>query len=59
MEKTREFIKTPASLTKLKPLTVSITTNCGAFLKIGIPDNLTCLLKNLYVGQEATVRTGH
>ena len=25
----------------------------------GIPDHLTCLLKNLYVGQEATVRTGH
>ena len=54
-----EFIKTPVSLTKLKPLTVSITTNCGAFLKIGIPDNLTCLLKNVYGGQEATVRIGH
>ena len=26
---------------------------------MGIPDNLTCLLKNLYAGQEATVRTGH
>ena len=26
---------------------------------MGIPDHLTCLLKNLYVGQEATVRTGH
>ena len=26
---------------------------------MGIPDNLTCLLRNLYVGQEATVRTGH
>ena len=26
---------------------------------IGIPDHLTCLLRNLYVGQEATVRTGH
>ena len=25
----------------------------------GIPDHLTCLLRNLYVGQEATVRTGH
>ena len=25
----------------------------------GIPDNLTCLLRNLYAGQEATVRTGH
>ena len=27
--------------------------------KIGIPDHLTCLLRNLYAGQEATVRTGH
>ena len=26
---------------------------------MGIPDHLTCLLKNLYAGQEATVRTGH
>ena len=33
------------------------------FIKIlkemGIPDHLTCLLRNLYAGQEATVRTGH
>ena len=27
--------------------------------KMGIPDHLTCLLRNLYGGQEATVRTGH
>ena len=27
--------------------------------KMGIPENLTCLLRNLYAGQEATVRTGH
>ena len=27
--------------------------------KMGIPDYITCLLRNLYVGQEATVRTGH
>ena len=27
--------------------------------KVGIPDHLTCLLRNLYAGQEATVRTGH
>ena len=27
--------------------------------KVGIPDNLTCLLRNLYAGQEATVRRGH
>ena len=27
--------------------------------ELGIPDHLTCLLRNLYVGQEATLRTGH
>ena len=37
---------------------VWITTNCGKFLEMGIPD-LTCLLRNLYAGQEVTVRTGH
>ena len=48
------------SLTTLNPLTVWIATNCGKFLKeMGIPDHLTCLLRNLYVGQEATVSTGH
>ena len=37
-----------------------MTINCGKILKeMRIPDHLTCLLKNLYVGQEATVRTGH
>ena len=29
------------------------------FREMGIPDHLTCVLRNLYVGQEATVRTGH
>ena len=52
-------ISTSALLTMLKPLTVWITTNCGKFLEMGIPDHLTCLLRNLYVGQETTVRTGH
>ena len=50
-------ISTSALLTTPKPLTVWITTNCGKFFKIGIPDHLTCLLRNLYAGQEATVRT--
>ena len=37
-----------------------ITKNCGKILKeLSIPDHLTCLLRNLYAGQEATVRTGH
>ena len=49
---------TSVSLTTLKPLTVWITTNCGKFLEMGIPDHLTCLLKNLYADQEAIVRTG-
>ena len=37
-----------------------ITENCGKFLKeMGISGHLTCLLRSLYAGQEATVRTGH
>ena len=49
---------TSASLTTLKPLTLWITTNCGKILKdMGLPDHLTCLLRNLFAGQEATVRT--
>ena len=44
----------------LKPLTVWITTNCGKTLKeMGLPDHLTCLLRNLYSGQEAIGRTRH
>ena len=35
-----------------------ITTNWKILKEIGIPDHLTCLLRNLYAGQEATVRTG-
>ena len=42
-----------------KPLTVWITTNWKLLKEMGIPDHLTCLLRNLYAGQEATVRTGH
>ena len=44
-----------------KPLTVWITHNkLWKILKeMGIPDHLTCLLKNLYAGKEATVRTSH
>ena len=42
-----------------KPLTLWITTNCGKFLGMGISDHLTCLLRNLYAGQEATARAGH
>ena len=38
-------------------LTMWITTNCGKLTEKLIPDHLTCLLRNLYAGQEATVRT--
>ena len=38
---------------------VWITANCGILKEMGILDHLTCLLRNLYTGQEATVRTGH
>ena len=42
-----------------RPLTVWITTNCGKLTEMGIPDHLTCHLRNLYAGQEATGRTEH
>ena len=50
---------TSASLTTLKPLTVCITKNWKILKEMGIPDHLTYLLRNLYVGQEATFRTRH
>ena len=56
-ESSREIYS--ALSTTPKPLTVGITTNCGKFWEMGIPDHLTCLLRNLYAGQEATVRTRH
>ena len=60
IEKATEFQKKSASalLTMPKPLTMWITTNWKILREIGIPDHLTCLLRNLYGGQEATVRTG-
>ena len=48
-----------ALLTMPKPLTVWLTTNWKILKEMGIPDHLTCLLRNLYADQEATVRTGH
>ena len=52
-------ISTSASLITLEPLTAWITTNWKILQEMGISDSLTCLLRNLYVGQEAIVRTGH
>ena len=57
IEKAREFQKklsTSTSLTTLKPLTVWLTSNWKILNKIGKPDHLTCLLWNLYSGQEAS-----
>ena len=42
-----------------KPLIVWITKNWKILKEMGIPDHLTCLLRSLYSGQEATVRIGH
>ena len=50
---------TSALLTMSKPLTMRITTNWTILKEMEIPDPLTCLLRNLYAGQEVTVRTGH
>ena len=42
-----------------KPLTVWITKKLWKIQEMSIPDHLICLLRNLYAGQEPTVRTGH
>ena len=61
-KKQESSIKTSTSalLTVPKPLTMWITTNCGKFLRRwAYQTTLTCLLRSLYAGQEATVRTRH
>ena len=45
---------TSALLTMPKPLAVWITTNLKILKEMRIPDHLTCLLRNLYAGQEVT-----
>ena len=62
MEKAREFQKKTsisALLTMPKAFTVWMTINWKILKEMRIPDHLTCLLRNLYAGQEAAVRTGH
>ena len=61
IEKAREFQRNSISAlpTMPKPLTLWITINKNILKEMGIPVHLTCLLRNLYAGQEATVRTGH
>ena len=48
-----------ALLTMPKPWTMWITINWKILQELGIPDHLTSPLRNLYAGQEATVRTGY
>ena len=57
-QKIPKEIYNSALLTTPKPLPVWITTKWKILKEMGIPDHLTCLLRNLYAGQEATVRTG-
>ena len=61
IKKAREFQKSIyiALLNTPKPFTVWITTDWKILQEMGIPDHLTCLLRNLYAGQEGTVRTVH
>ena len=60
-KKQEGFRKTSISalLTMPKPLPVWITINWKILKEMGKPDHLTCLLRNLCAGQDATVRTGH
>ena len=60
-KKQENFRKTSTSalVTTPKPLIVWITTQWKILKEMGLPDHLTCLLINLYAGQEAMVRTGH
>ena len=58
-ESSRKTFTSPL-LTMPKPLTVCDHNELWKIVKeTGIPDHLTCLPRNLYAGQEATVRTGH
>ena len=72
IEKARQFLKNIyfclidyakpydcMSLTMLNPMTAWITTNWKILQEMGISGHRTCLLRNLYAGQEATVRTEH
>ena len=60
-KKQESFRKTSIAglLTMPKPIIVWITTNWKILIEMAIPDHLICFLRNLYAGQEATVRTGH
>ena len=59
MQESSRKTSTSALLTMPKPLTVWITKLWKILKEMGIPDHLTCLLRNLYAHQEPTLRTGH
>ena len=59
VEKAREFQKNTCFIDYAKAFTMWITTIWKILQEMEIPDHLTCLLRNLYSGQEATVRTRH
>ena len=59
-EKAREFQKNICFIDNAKAFDCVDHNKLWKILKeMGIPDRLTCLLRNLYAGQEATARTGH
>ena len=58
-QKSSRKTSTSALLIMPKPLTVWITINWEILQEMGILDHLTCLLRNVYAGQKATVRTRH
>ena len=60
LKKQESFRKTSSALlTMPKPLIVWTIRNWEILKEMGIPEHLTCLLRNLYAGQKATVKTGH
>ena len=58
-QETSRKTSTFALLTMPKPLTVENYKLWKILKEMGIPDHLACFLRNLYAGQEPTVRTGH
>ena len=60
MEKAREFQKNICFIAYAKAFDCEYHNKLQKIIQeMGIPDHLTCLLRSLYAGQEATVRTGH
>ena len=57
-KKNSKKTSTSALLTTLKPLTMDHNKLCNILKEMRIPDHITCPMRNLYAGQEATIRTG-